>query len=195
MVETLKGWIVTICTMVIFITAIEMILPDNKMKGYCKFVMGLILMSVIVSPIVKIINKNVSLTQYINQAGKLMDNDNYKSDMKKYEEKDEESTLDQFKLNVEDTCTKLLKTKFPNKNYSVDAKVSLDKDTGVVSVSSISVGVKNEGIENIKKIQIGKDSEKTSVNKSVDDITANNIVTCLSDEIKISRDKITVYRL
>ena len=37
----------------IFMTAIEIIAPDNSMKKYIKFVLGLILISVMINPIIK----------------------------------------------------------------------------------------------------------------------------------------------
>ena len=43
MIGELRNWIISICTAVIFITAVEMIMPNNSFKKYAKFVLGLIL--------------------------------------------------------------------------------------------------------------------------------------------------------
>lgn len=195
MIDALRSWIVTICTTVIFITAVEMILPENKMKNYAKFVMGLILMAVIVGPIIKIMNKQADLNVYISREEKSFNNNDYKSDIKSYVEKDEQDTLDQFKKNVDDTCTKVLKEKYPNDSYTVDSKVQMDKEKGLFSITSINVGVKENGVEKVKKIQIGEDSKNANANKNVDDSVSIKIRDCISNEIKIPTEKINVYKL
>ena len=55
MIEGLKVWITSICTAIFFITAVEMILPDDSLKKYAKFVLGLILITVVISPNNKIV--------------------------------------------------------------------------------------------------------------------------------------------
>lgn len=49
--DLLKSWIANISVTIVFITAIKLILPDNGTKKYVNFVMGLILISVIIQPI------------------------------------------------------------------------------------------------------------------------------------------------
>ena len=52
--ELIKGFVTTLVTTLIFITAIELVGPDNSMKKYLKFVMGLILVAVLLNPIVTV---------------------------------------------------------------------------------------------------------------------------------------------
>ena len=54
--ETLKGIVTTLTTVLIFISAVELIAPKNKTKKYVSFVLGLILISVILNPIIKFIS-------------------------------------------------------------------------------------------------------------------------------------------
>ena len=42
-----------------------MILPDNNMKKYAKFVLGLILIVVIIKPIIKIFEKDFDFNSYL----------------------------------------------------------------------------------------------------------------------------------
>ena len=42
-IESLKGLVTTLTSMLVFIGAIEIIAPDNKMKKYIKFILGLML--------------------------------------------------------------------------------------------------------------------------------------------------------
>lgn len=52
----LKELVTTLVTALIFITAIELISPNNSMKKYLKFILGLVLITIILNPIVKIIS-------------------------------------------------------------------------------------------------------------------------------------------
>ena len=66
--ELIKGFITTLVTTLIFITAIELVGPDNSMKKYLKFVMGLILVAVLLNPIVKFFTEGgTALTSIIEQ--------------------------------------------------------------------------------------------------------------------------------
>ena len=51
--EYLNNFIITLVATMIFMTSIEIIAPDNSMKKYIKFVLGLILISVMINPIIK----------------------------------------------------------------------------------------------------------------------------------------------
>ncbi|MCD2345165.1 stage III sporulation protein AF [Clostridium guangxiense] len=196
MIAWLKSWIVTICTAVVFITAVEMILPDNKMKSYGKFVMGLMLMVVIMTPIIKILNKNINIDEYINKAEKSFSaENNYKSSIENYKTKDEEDTKKQFKENLEATCTKILKEKFPDADYSASVEISEDEDSKVLAIKSISIGVKEKGIEKISKIQIGKNSERTTSTQNLNDSEKEKIKNFISNEINVSDKDINVYKL
>ncbi|MGN0143937.1 MAG: stage III sporulation protein AF [Clostridium sp.] len=64
--ETIKSLVTTLTAVLIFISAIEIIVPDKKMKKYISFVLGLILLSTILNPIVEFItNGEKSILQGI----------------------------------------------------------------------------------------------------------------------------------
>ena len=50
--EYIKSFIETLVTIIILFSAIELISPNNSMKKYIKFVLGLILIVVMLSPII-----------------------------------------------------------------------------------------------------------------------------------------------
>ena len=53
--EYIKGFIITLITMIVFMTAIEIIAPENTMKKYVKYVLGLMLVALLISPIIKFV--------------------------------------------------------------------------------------------------------------------------------------------
>ena len=51
--EYINNFVITLVATMIFMTAVDIISPDNSMKKYIKFVLGLILISVMINPIIK----------------------------------------------------------------------------------------------------------------------------------------------
>lgn len=195
MIAWLKNWVITISTALIFITAIELILPDNKMKKYAKFVLGLMLMTVILNPILKLFNEKQNITAYIEGATKDYSDEKYKSDLNKYKEIDKNNTISVFKINIENSVNKLLKEKFSKGSYKVEVEALEDKVTNMIIIKQVSIGVQNGMVENVKKIEIGNNKNNVNNKEVIDNEESRNIKEYLSNELKISKDSILVYKL
>ncbi len=102
--EYLRSWLIKICTAVFFITAIEMILPNNSFKKYSKFVLGLILITVFINPIVGLFNKNFDINSYSLKLSQQFEKNQNSNDMEKYKEENLNSTIEEFKLNLQNNC-------------------------------------------------------------------------------------------
>ncbi len=194
MIDGLRNWIIEICTAVIFITAVEMILPNNNLKKYAKFVLGLILITVLINPIIKLFDKNFDLAAYTNKAYEYMDEKKYENDVEKYKEEGMNKTVSVFKENVENLCKEKLKEEFPRNNYKVDAVVNYDKSNDSVYVKSVKVGIKDGTIESVKKIDIGSKGAAASSSTSINDERSRQMKSYLSKELKISENSIEVYK-
>ena len=109
MIEWLRGFTITLCTTVFFITIVELILPDNSMKKYSRFVMGLILITVIINPIIKLYNNNFNFDNYVNAATKYIDEKKYKNNYVEYKDEDKNQTMKVFQENMQNACEKKLK--------------------------------------------------------------------------------------
>ncbi len=196
MLQALKEWIVTICTAVFFITAVEIILPDNSLKKYAKFVLGLILITVFVNPIIKLFDKNFDMNTYMNNAIQCFDKKEFNnSEFKEYKEKSMNNTLEAFKLNLQTSCEKKLKEKYPDSNYSVQVDASYDNDKEKLQIKDIKIGVKEGTVEKIKKVKMGSDSKFVNGSQSVNNEKSENITKYISGELNISKDIIQVYKL
>ena len=67
-IDTLKELTTNIAVMLVFISAVEIISPDNKMKKYISFVLGIIFIAVLINPIVKILNsKDEGIAETISE--------------------------------------------------------------------------------------------------------------------------------
>lgn len=198
MVEWIKNWVISICSAVIFITAVELILPDNKMDRYVKFVMGLILIAVIMNPIVKIFSNKLDMASFINKANTYMDSKSLDNNIKNYKQGDKENTLSTFKTNLENTTTKMLTEKFPSSDYSVNVDASYSTATGEnansnnIVIDDLKIDVKNKGIEKINKVEIDTKAVSNDNGSLSNDKTATDIKNYLNEELNIDKNNIYV---
>ncbi|MCR1974998.1 stage III sporulation protein AF [Clostridium sporogenes] len=196
MLQWLKEWITNIAVAVFFITAIEMLLPKNNIKKYGKFVLGLILITVILNPIIKIFNKDYNISQYADKATASFNNAEYKNDFDKYKKKNREETLNNFKANLQNQTKKKLEEKFPENKYEVNVEIAYDEEKDNLQIKSMDVGVKGNKIEKIKKVnkinignnENGKEDKKTFEGEG-------KIKQFISNEFKVSSEVIKVYKL
>lgn len=194
MIGELRTWIISICTAVIFITAVEMILPSNTLKKYAKFVLGLILMAVLVNPIIKIFNSGFNIDDYASKAVKYLDEKGYETDIDKYKQQSLTNTMNTFKLNLETMCEKKLKEKFPNNNYKVTATVGYDTEVDSAYIKSIKVAMQNGKIETVRKVDISIKGDQENKPQSLDDERSRVLKEYLSKELNIASSAIEVYK-
>lgn len=65
MVEFLKNWSLQIVIVTLFVTFIELILPNGSTKNYVKIITGLLLIIVIVNPFINIFNTDINIDKEI----------------------------------------------------------------------------------------------------------------------------------
>ncbi|QAT40053.1 stage III sporulation protein AF [Clostridium sp. JN-9] len=195
MMQQLKDWVINICIVVFFVTAVEMILPDNKMKKYAKLVLGLIIISVLMKPIIKIFDKNYNIDAYASRAAETLSKGNYSEDFTKYEKSNISSTIENFNSNLKTLCEKTLKEKMPQYSYDVQAKTDYNKENNKFEIKEIKVAVQDGKVQKIKKIVINDASKYVNTDKgNVSEETANLIKKYLSEELKVPASIIKVYK-
>lgn len=191
--DALRSWIINICTTVFFITAVEMLLPNNNLKKYSKFVLGLILMTVIINPLVKFLNKGTEVTTFINKTTSTVEQFN-KTDDAKLKEKNISDTLNVFKTNLEKLCDNKLKEKYPKFTCRTEADVSFNADTQEFTIKNIKIGMNDGAVDKVGKIDVrtSNDFQKNNVDDSKNGREVKNY---LSGVLDLPENKITVYKL
>ncbi|WP_411167923.1 stage III sporulation protein AF [Clostridium sp. MB05] len=190
--EEIKGFVITLVSMLILMTAIELIAPDNNMKKYLKFVLGLILITVMLSPIISVFSKgeediSLEIQRYLdmNENKSIETNKNYNTNGEFV-----------FKRNLEENCNRLLKEKFTNNEFISEIDCKVDMDNINYSINKVEVGVKNKEVSKIQKIIVNtKENSKTvsSQDEKVDN--KDEIVSYLAEIFNVSKDKIEVYKV
>lgn len=195
MIEVLKAWVTNITIAVFFITAVEMILPDNNMKKYAKFVLGLMLIVVILNPIIKIFDKNFDLYSYSNEAVSYMESSTSATDIKKYKDINIIKTSDNFKNNLEKECIIDLQEAFPENKYNADIEIMYDDKVSQFNINKVEIGIVEGGVRNISEIKIDTKSVNASKKNILEGEEGDKIKSRLSSKFQISKDVITVYKL
>lgn len=192
MIGFMKNWITSISICVFFIVAIESILPDNNLKKYAKFVLGLILIVSIINPIINLFNKNINILntiddyKYIINSSNSLKTNNYSNNKNKMYD----STIKIFKSNLENQCQKKLKLKYPDKDFKVNIEVKYDNKTNNFKIESLNLGVNKSNL--VKKVVI--DTKKDiNQNKSIDENLKKSIKNYIRDEFEISPNIINIY--
>lgn len=195
MIEALGEWIITICVAIFFTTAVQMILPDNSLKKYCNFVLGLIVFVVILSPIVKIFNKDLQINKIIKESADFVFNDMGKGDYEEYRQANINNTLERFKKNLEKQCITDLEKNFKEDKYSAKVKASYDTENSIFIIERIEVGINDGSVERVKKVQIGDESVQVDNQDSSTDKKSMEIRDFISSKYDIDQNNIYVYKL
>ncbi|AYE35641.1 stage III sporulation protein AF [Clostridium septicum] len=190
--DTLKNFIITLVTMLILMTAIELITPDNSMKKYLKFVLGLILISVMLTPIISLISKGEKqITNTIAKYGEEYSNTGEKID--KYKNDSREKA---FTKNIEKNCEKILKDKFKNKDFKSEVVCKMDLENMTCSIDKVSIGVKDDSIKNVQKIEINTKDESSEALASDNEVEDEEVIKkYLKEVLNVHEDKIEIYSI
>ncbi|WP_298837349.1 stage III sporulation protein AF [Clostridium sp.] len=195
MIDLLKVWVTNITVAIFFITAVEMILPDNNMKKYAKFVMGLMLIVVIINPIIKFFDKDFDLNSYSSKATSYMEGSTQVSDMKKYKETNIVNTTENFKENLQKECITNLEGTYPENKYNANVDVVYDSKKGVFNINNVKIEVVDSGVQRVENIKIDTKSVDASNKNVLTNTQGKQIKKLLSSKLKISDDVITVYKV
>lgn len=191
--EYINNFVITLVATMIFMTAVEIISPDNSMKKYIKFVLGLILISVMINPIVKFFTGG---EQELVNTIKSYESMFYEGTTSENEDSISKSQIESFKNNLNSNCDSLLKEEFSDKDFKSNVECEIDLENMTYSIESLEVGVKDWGIKLVDsiKIDINEESEQAVSN----DGTVENeeeIKNYLSEVFKIPTDKIKLYSM
>lgn len=192
--EILKDWISDICVSILFMTAVELVLPENSIKKYSKFVLGLIFIVVVINPIIGFIKqdsnlyKDITLNEdYVNKFDSYLENN-----LDEYSERIKKTTINSFEENLSRNCENLLKNNFKKNNFNVDVSVSYEDENFKIEELIVKVeelDIKN--VETVEKVVIGSVNNYDGVSKESSKV--KEIKKFLSNELNISENIIKVY--
>jgi stage III sporulation protein AF len=192
MISFLKGWITTIVTLIIFLTLAELILPENSMKKYSKFVIGAIVIINILMPVFKLFDKSFNLESSISLYEKkyepiLNNSENAVS----LQNRMQEVTIDEFKEklkeNIEKDVYKNTGKKITVKRIDVNTQIGSD-DFGSIKYIELKKDDSSD-IKPVEKVVIGNNnSNNLYENKDKD------IVNYITKSYRVSEENIVFVK-
>lgn len=186
MVQWLKEWITLIVCNVLFITVVEYILPNNSIKKYCKFVLGLILIAVLMNPILKVFT-NYDLITSIEGKEYIISEKAFEFDVKNVKSENRYRVKEVFNEKLKANCESFLNKNFNNKTFTVSVFSTIDEKSNKVLIEKLIASYKDKSkVKKINDINIGNED---NTKKNEED---ERISTYLSDELKLQKNKIEV---
>lgn len=187
--ELINNFVITLVTTLIFITAIEIIGPDNSMKKYLKFVLGLILIAVLLNPIINFFSKGEGVvTKAIDKYEKEITNSSTKGKNTSDKEKLKEES---FKDNLNKNCVSLLTNKFEDYNFKSEIECDVNFTDMSFKVNKLIIGIQKKGVKKVEQVDLNKEKQ----NEKAEDNIQKEIKKFLSEEVKVDEGKIQVYYL
>lgn len=188
--EYIKSFIETLVTIIILFSAIELISPNNSMKKYIKFVLGLILIVVMLNPIIDFFTEGEDkIVSTIKEYESILSTDTEtSSDVAASNEVE-----DVFIENLNKNSATELAEKFPDYKFvcDIDCNIDLNNFSYDISHAKISISTnKIQEVEKIEKVEISNDNKTNSQAYSDDE---QKILSYVSNMLGISEDKIEIY--
>lgn len=176
--------------LVIVMTFLEMLLPDNKLKSTAKLIFGLMIIATLLNPIVVILN-GLGRASFDFSELTFSDGITY-SDDEDINELYNKLTLNQYIDNLKDTVSELVAPHIEGYNSEVDVSVVRDfdnKDFGKLVQIDVFLTKKYEGIVPIKPVVIGE----TNDDKYEEYSDASEVKKAIKDYFQVSDSIINVY--
>lgn len=189
----LKEYIYNIAIAVILVSAVEMLLPDNQFKKYCKFVLGLIIMVVILNPVLKLFDKNFNIDSYTKKATAYFDDGNYEKDYGTVQAANIDNTLKTAADNINTVLAKSLNDKFGG-TYKVLSEVVYDEKNSKIDIKDINVTIQKGGVNEIKKIRIKVGEEEVPTNNISSTKEGDSLKEFISKELGIKKEIVNIYK-
>ena len=188
--EYIKSFIETLVTIIILFSAIELISPNNSMKKYIKFVLGLILIVVMLNPIIDFFTEGEDkiVSTIKEYEGILSTDTETSSDVAASNEVE-----DVFIENLNKNSATELAEKFPDYKFvcDIDCNIDLNNFSYDISHAKISISTnKIQEVEKIEKVEISNDNKTNSQAYSDDE---QKIVSYVSNMLGVSEEKIEIY--
>ena len=188
--EYIKSFIETLVTIIILFSAIELISPNNSMKKYIKFVLGLILIVVMLSPIIDFFTEGEDkIVSTIKEYENILSKDTKTSSDVAVSNEVE----DVFVENLNKNSANELAEAFPDYTFVCNIDCNIDLSNYSYNISHAKIGIstnKIQDVEKVEKVEISNDNESNSKIYSNDE---QKIVSYVSSMLGISADKIEVY--
>jgi len=209
--DVIREWIITIVSVIIFITFIEILIPNSSNKRYINVVVGLLVMMVILKPLIYFMKDEVYLGEKILQTSNYLE---YETAKKRVVNNGEyfqtEAVIQLYKQYLSDQMKNRLEKMTDYMVADIDLIVDQNAEEGFGMIEKIDITFENpsqvaaEVSNNEKKvgeikINVSLDKKNNTNTVETQSIWINNEERLIKDDFSayynLPRDNINIYIL
>ncbi|RBP46662.1 stage III sporulation protein AF [Garciella nitratireducens] len=170
MIEFLGSWIKNIAVVIIFITFLEILLPNNSMRKYIQAIAGLLVMIVILTPIIEFLNQDIDIQDILSQSYDEMEQIDMENKKEVLKEEQNKMAIELYIKKIESKIKNQVEEKIKGIKTDVEVEVFTNpKEENFSQIKQVKIYINKDGdkdkvleknnektfIEPIKRIEIG----------------------------------------
>lgn len=203
----IREWVITIVSIIIFITFVEILIPNSNHKRFINVVIGFLLMIVILTPLTKLIKGEINLEEKILKTSNDLELLTVENRINNTEYSNKEAIIKLYKNEITKQIKEHIEYNTEYIAHKVLMEVEDDSDSpqfGLIKSFNITLEEKTKEEKPVSKIiepveiniSIGEKNDNTVEAASIlinkeDDLIKQDI----SDLYKVSKDDINIYLL
>lgn len=165
--DFVKEWITNIILFVLLATVIELLLPNTKMEKYVKTVVGLLLISIILSPILKLFSENFEQDIFVyshltENDQKLMEN-SIEEKKREIQAMHDAYILEEVSSQLKELAKEELMDEFGLNISKIDLVMDSSTEGEIEAITVYLQDHPNDEIEVVKKVEINTRNPLPSV--------------------------------
>ncbi|WP_069649477.1 stage III sporulation protein AF [Caloranaerobacter ferrireducens] len=208
MISLLRQWSITIVTLVVLITFLEIILPKSDLKKYINITTGFLLIITILNPFIKLLSSDINIEKEVfknimlNSEKNFYINDDYRRNQ-------ENQTIKLYKDKIKRHIKKTIEDNFRYKVIEINIDVEKKETENFGKIKKINLVLSQEytalenkntydkcsiNIEPVEEIEVNLKSIETEKieNSERIDSKVDEIKTLISNNYKLPKESISI---
>lgn len=151
MIENVRQWIINITTVIVFISFIEILMPNGAMKKYLNLVLGFVVILIILNPIINTVENKNYIEDELFEISNSINQNEYIFASSNIENIQREQLLSLYKSKIKSDMKGRLESKYEVEIIDVNIDVEDSKeDTGKIKKIHLKLEKRNRDIEGSK---------------------------------------------
>lgn len=192
----IREWVITIISVVIFITFVEMILPNSDNRRYIDVVIGLLIISIILNPIASLMNKDIIIEEGFLRVANILEKKTLSNRLTSVGLNQNKNIILLYKNELKYQMKRKIESQFNTSVREIRLEVEEEKkeNFGLINKIFLVLEEKNKSIENESNIE----NVEIYVNINIAHVEKNNdnniekksiLINKMREEIKESLSK------
>jgi len=153
MIESIRIWILNIVTIIIFISFLEILMPNGNMKKYLNLVLGFIVMIVILNPIINLLKNNLYLEDELFSISQEFNQNEYQFIANNIEMIQREQLNSLYKDNLKREIQNRIESRYEVDVVRIDIDIEKKGDKGLGKIKEIRLDLA-ERKQNVEEDEI-----------------------------------------